>query len=113
MEQVPLAAVPNQSLSINLDGNAYDINVQATNGDSAFGTLVMAFDIIRNGTPIVTGARAVPGSFLIPAAYLEDGNFTLHTMDDDYPDWQQFGITQVLVFVPQAELEAIRAGTGS
>lgn len=113
MIEVPLANVPNQSLSINLDGSQYDINVQATNGDAILGTLVMAFDIIRNGVAIVTGARSTPGSFLIPAAYLEDGNFILITMNDEYPDWQQFGVTQTFVFISQAELEAIRASTGS
>lgn len=113
MLDVPISNIPNQSFSINLDGSLYDINIQSTKGTSVDGTIVMAFDIVRDGTPVVTGARAVPGSFLIPAAYLENGNFFVYTMDDQYPDWQQFGITQQLIFIPQAELEAIRAGTGS
>lgn len=106
---VPTSAIPNQSLSINLDGNVYDVRIRACNDSGIPGNVVMAFDIAINGTEIVTGTRAVPDFPLIPYGYLENGNFVLATVDGDYADWREFGITQNLVYVSQAELDAIRA----
>lgn len=113
MIQIPLQAIPNQSLSLRLDGNQYDLRVHACRDNSQFGTGVMAFDIIRDNVVIVTGARATPGFPLIPARYLENGNFIVITMNGAYPDWRQFGITQQLVFASETELETIRANTGT
>jgi hypothetical protein len=70
----------------------------------------MAIDIIRNGTPIISGSRMVPGYPLIPYNYLEDGNFTMLTEDDAYPDYSQFGISQFLIYASQAEIAALPAG---
>ena len=113
MIQIPLANIPNQSLSARLAGNQYDIRIHACRDNPQFGTGIVAFDIIRDNVVIVTGARAVPGFPLIPARYLENGNFIVITMNDDYPDWRQFGITQQLVFASESELETIRANTGT
>lgn len=104
MIQVPLQAIPNQSLSIQLDGSNYDIRIESVND-------VMAMDIIRDNVAIVTGQRLIAGYPIIPYRYLEKGNFILETMNDQYPDYTQFGITQSLIFAIQAELGAIRAGT--
>jgi hypothetical protein len=107
---IPLTNIPNQSLSLTLNGSDYIINVHGTRDDGP-GTGIATFDIIRNDVAIVTGARALPDFPLIPARYLEDGNFIVETMNDEYPDWRQFGITQNLVYASQDELVAIRAGT--
>jgi hypothetical protein len=105
MINIPLAQVPNQSLTLNLDGNLYDINIWACDNNGAdLSTGIMAFDIAINGVAIVTGARALPDYPIIPYAYLEDGNFIVSTMNGDYPDWNQFGITQSLIYASQAEL---------
>lgn len=105
---IPLSNIPNQSLSINLEGNQYDIRAHACDDNSSFGTGVVAFDITRNNEIIVTGIRALPDFPLIPARYLEDGNFLIQTMNDEYPDWRQFGITQNLIYASQDELNTIR-----
>ena len=124
MLQIPITNIPNQSLSIALDGNQYDINIQSTadNPDGSSG--ISAFDITINNVVIVTGVRAVAcsaftlngvstswGYFLIAFQYLENGNFAVVTNNQEYPDWRQFGLTQNLIYVSQAELEAIRANS--
>lgn len=109
MINIPITNIPNQTLSINLDGNTYDLNIQATGNNGNLGTEIMAVDVIINNVAIVTGMRALPDFPIIPSRYLENGNFLISTMDDEYPNWRQFGITQSLIYVSQTELETIRA----
>lgn len=109
MIQIPISNLPSQTLSINLDGNVYDIDIHACRDNDIPGTGIVAFDIAINNTVIVTGQRALPDFPIIPARYLENGNFLVETMNDEYPDWRQFGITQNLIYVSQSELDTIRA----
>ena len=106
MIEIPLSTIPNQSFSIQLDQNNFDIRIHDC------GT-IMSVDIAVNNTVIVTGQRAVNGYPLIPYAYLEQGNFAFLTANDEYPYWERFGIDQYLIYASQEELEAIRAGTSS
>lgn len=99
---VPLAAVPNQSLSMRLGNDFYNLVFKIANG-------IMAVDIARNGVVILSGQRVVAGTPIIPYSYLESGNFIFQTNNGDLPNYLQFGITQILIFASQAELEAIRA----
>jgi uncharacterized protein DUF6983 len=110
MIQIPITNIPNQSLSISLDGNVYDISIHACRDNGVPGTGIVAFDVTINNTVIITGIRALPDFPIIPARYLENGNFLVTTMNNEYPDWRQFGITQSLVYVSQSELTSIRAG---
>jgi hypothetical protein len=104
MLEINLQAIPNQTFSITLDSNNYDIEINAATG-------CVGMSIVRNNIEVVTGMRVVAGFPVIPYQYLEDGNFVFTTANDDLPDWEQFGITQTLVYVSAAELAAIRAGT--
>ena len=101
MQVVPLQAVPNQSFSIQLDGNNWDFVIHDC------GNGLMAVDIALNGTQLISGFRMVPGWPLIPYQYLQDGNFVILTNNDEYPDWRQFGITQTLIYASQTEIQAI------
>jgi len=107
MQQVPITNIPNQSLSFNADNNQYDIRIHATGDNGEIGSEVMTFDISINSVVVVTGIRAVAGFPIIPSLYLENGNFVVLTENDDYPDWNQFGITQQLIYMSAAELAAI------
>jgi hypothetical protein len=108
MIQIPITNIANQSFSINLSDSQYDIRIHATSDRGIPGNEIMAVSIIRDGILIVQGMRALSDFPIIPSAYLEDGNFIITTMADEYPDWHQFGITQYLIFASQAELDAAR-----
>lgn len=99
--RVSLAAVANQALSIVLDGSRYDLTVKACPG-------CVAVSIVRDGVPLVTGARAVAGTPLLPYRHLEAGNFIFVTNDDALPDWTQFETDQALIYLSAAELGAAR-----
>lgn len=105
---IPLQAIPNQSLTIQLDGNNWDIQVFSCNTTPQTpGTQVMAYTFTLNGVVIVSNQRGVTHWPLIGYDYLENGNFFMITDNDDYPDYNQFGITQYLIYASQAEIEAI------
>lgn len=101
MMDIGLAALPNQALSIQLDERFYEIEIREANG-------VMAATITRDGAAVVSNLRVTPGTPLLPYQYQEAGNFILLTDDDALPDWAQFGTTQFLVYVSDAELAAYR-----
>jgi len=97
-----LAQVPNQSLSIQADGNSFDITIRETNG-------VMSADVSINNVIILSGSRIVAGFPIIPYRYLENGNFAITTLNGDLPYYTQFGITQNLIYASASDLEALRA----
>lgn len=102
MMDIGLAALANQALSIQLDERFYEIELREVGG-------AMAASIARDGVAIVSNLRVTPGTPLLPYPYQEAGNFVLLTDDDALPDWAQFGATQFLVYVTDAELAAYRS----
>ena len=101
MIDVGLAAVPNQSLSIQLDERFYDIHMREANG-------VMAVTITRDGVALVTGLRVTAGTPLLPYRYQESGNFLVTTDAEALPYYDQFSISQFLVYLTSDELAAYR-----
>jgi hypothetical protein len=101
LNNVPLAAIPNQSLSTTLGGNQYDIAL------SYCGNGVMVIDLSINSVVILTGTRLVGNYPIIVSDYLENGNFILQTANYEYPDYTRFGIDQYLIYASQAEIEAL------
>jgi len=99
---VALAAVPNQQFFVQLEGRPYDITVHEAAG-------CMALSLTRDGATVVDGVRLTPGTPVLPYRYLEAGNLMLLTDGDALPDWQQFGVTQFLVYVTEAEIVSLRA----
>lgn len=104
MQTIALAAVPNQSFTVTLDGVLFGLRVIETNG-------VMSVDIDRAGARIVSGARCVAGTPLLPYRNIEGGagNFVFLTENGELPDYREFGKSQSLLYASAAELEAIRA----
>ena len=103
MIQIPITNIVNQSLTILLDENNYNIRLHTSQN-------ITSVDITRNNIVIVEGMRAVCGTPLIPYTYLEDGNFIFVTQNDQYPIYELFGITQFLIYASQTEIEAINNG---
>lgn len=102
MIDVSIAAVPNQSLFVQLDERAYSL---------AFRTLgtSTSVTIVRDDVTLIEGSRVVTGTPLLPYHHQESGNFVLSTQDDSLPDYTQFGITQFLTYLSADELAVARA----
>ena len=101
---LPVQAVPNQVFSVTLDQSVYDITLK-TVGD------FIAASIVRDGTTLFTSQRVVTGTPLIPYRYQEQGNFIFLTADDAFPFYEQFNVTQFLLYFTADELVTIRAST--
>jgi hypothetical protein len=102
MIDVSIAAVPNQSLFVQLDERAYSLTFRTT-GQS------VAVTIVRDDVTLVEGSRVVTGTPLLPYRHQEAGNFVLSTQDQALPDYAQFGITQFLTYLSADELATARA----
>lgn len=101
MIDVGIAAVPNQALSIQLDERFYDITLREANG-------VMSATVVRDGTTLVSNMRVTAGTPLLPYRYQESGNFLMTTDGEAIPYYDQFGITQFLVYLTADELTTYR-----
>lgn len=105
MQIVPIQAIPNQQLDIVLDSVSYRIKLRTIKG-------VMVADIERAGVTLINGTRCLANELIIPYRYLESGNFIFVTKDYELPNYEQFGITQNLVFITASELETLRSDAG-
>jgi hypothetical protein len=102
MIDVGIAALANQELTIQLDERFYIISLRDVGGTSAS-------TITREGVTLVSGLRITPGTPMLPYRYQEAGNFLLLTDADALPDYTQFGVTQFLVYLTEAELAEYRS----
>lgn len=101
MNIIPLQQIPNQAFSIVLDNNEWHFIIKAANG-------IMAMSLALNNVDIVDGIRAVANTLIIPSKYQESGNFLFLTQNFELPDYNQFGITQSLIYINAAELAVLR-----
>lgn len=114
MINIPLQAIPTQSLSIQLDDNNVDLRLHTCdNTPQTPGTMVVTITININEVEIVSNVRIVASTALINYDYLANGNFYLLTENDDYPDYTLFGVSQFLIYASPDELEAILNGTST
>jgi len=100
---IPIQAVPNQSLSVNLNGSQYVIAIRYTNG-------CMSVSISKDGVILVENVRAVGAYPVLPYRYLEEnnGNFMFLTANNLLPNYTQFNLTQSLLYFSPAELAVYR-----
>ena len=101
MIDVGIATLANQALSIQLDERFYEIELREANG-------VMAATIARDGVTLVSAMRLTAGTPILPYRYQEAGNFIMTTDGEALPYYDQFGVTQFLVYLSAAELAAYR-----
>lgn len=106
MQTIPISAIPNQSFTLTLDENQWQVALKTTNG-------VTSVSLVLNGEEVITNMRAVANKKIIPCEYQEAGNFIFITQNFQLPEYTQFGITQTLVYASASELEAIRTPTPS
>lgn len=103
MIEIQLKQIPNQALSIDIEGNTFNITIKTTDAKSTIA------DISINSNAVIKGIRCMPNRPIIPYKYLEQGNFFFATMDDEYPYYTSFGTTQRLVYLSTSELGTLRA----
>jgi len=126
MVDIPLIAIPNQSLSVQLDSNLvddanntpnlvnFDIKIHSCNNNPETpGTAIMSVTITVNSgvlpVVLVENVRASSSGTLLGYDYLEEyGDFIFTTKNDEYPDYNEFGITQFLTYVSSAEIGLLR-----
>lgn len=100
MQEIPLTNEPNQQLSVRLDNTRYTLRLKEAAG-------VMIVDITINDAVVLRGSRVLAGEPLIPFPYLQNGNFMLITDNDALPDYREFGLTQTLLYLSNAEIAAL------
>lgn len=103
MLHIPLQPIPNQRLSVRLEGVLFSLTLKAAR-------TMLAITIIRNGVTVVQGVRCLPGTALIPRRYQEGeaGNFYFLTDGNSYPDYTRLGSKDRLFYLAKEELEVLR-----
>lgn len=100
---IDLQPIPNQVITTTLEERRYELRFTTTND-------VTSVTVLRDDLTLVTNARATPAFPLLPYRYLYTGNFIFATLNDDYPFYSQFGITQFLLYFTQAEIDGFING---
>lgn len=100
MYRVPLALLPNQSVSFNVDGAYWQLKLyQAANQ--------MCADVKRNGTDIILGVRCYSGIPLMPYPHMDQPTFGNFVFDADV-DWTDFESKCQLFYLTRAEFAAFQ-----
>lgn len=100
MQVIPLVAEANQEFTVRLSDFRFTMRLKEANG-------VMVADLTVDDAVILSASRVLAGEPIIPYTYLEAGNFLLLTDADALPDWEQFGVTQSLVYLSPDEIAAL------
>ena len=96
MREISLQAVPNQLVTVSLNDETWDIEIKSC-------IQFMSVSIWRDGEPVILGQRIVEGKPLIPYRHLAvKGNFFIDGSGS--ADWQEFGRSQNLFYIPAGEL---------
>lgn len=105
MRQIPLQAVPNQSLSFTQDGNRWDVTIKQA-------VTSMIADVTINDVRIISGVRIPGDDFILPYTYIGvlQGNLMLTTQRDMLPGWEEFGVTQSLFYWTPDDMRALANG---
>ncbi len=97
MNQIPLTALPNQTISFNVDGSYWQLHIyQCVN--------FMCADVTRDGVAVISGVRCFAGMPLLQYPYMYLPTFGNFIFDSDV-DWTNFGISCNLYYLKQSELQ--------
>jgi hypothetical protein len=101
MLQIPLAEVPNQTISFNADNVLWSLHVYQ-------GGNFMCADILKNGIPTINGIRCFGGIALLQYDYMTAPNLGNFLFDVD-ADWTEFGLSCNLFYLSQSEMAEFNA----
>lgn len=101
MINVPLQALANQELSIPLGGARFVLTIKEAAGG-------MVCTVKRDDVVLIQNTRLVADAFVLPYQYLHEGfgNFFMATQNEALPWWEQFGVTQFMVYATPEEITA-------
>lgn len=101
MRIIDIDPIPNEEFSVTVDGNRWDFVIKEAVSS-------MICDLSLNDEVILSGARIVTGTPIIPYEYLRSqGNFIILTENDELPYWTQFGVNQQLIYASAEELSLL------
>ena len=102
MIDIPLQAIANQKLSIPLDGARFVLTIKEAAG-------AMVCSIERDGVLLIQNTRMVADQFVLPYEYLHTGfgNFFISTTGEEIPYYDQFGVTQFMVYATADEIASV------
>lgn len=98
MKLIDLKAIPNQKFTIIEDGHQYDIRIFTLSH-----TNDMAIDVEIDGVAVASGFKIVPNLALL-YKHFQAGNFLMTTKNDELINYELFGVTQFLYYIPVSEL---------
>lgn len=102
MIEIDVQRIPNQEFEKEIDGVRYTIKLRS------FNNMTLA-DITIDDEVVKHGVRVCPNTLIIPYEYLtKGGNFMFYCMDNDYPYYTKFGITQQLVYLTDEEIRELQ-----
>ena len=103
-EQIPLQAIPNQTLNVVLDEVSWEIDLVYTGS-------MMLITLARGVNAVVTSMRCIPGAAMIPWQLLAagGGNFFWETPNGEIVDYVNFGGTHNLIYLSAAEIAGLAA----
>jgi len=105
MRVISLDKIPNQSFSVTVDGDRWDFEIKQA-------VTSMTCTLSLNDTEILSGQRIVSGAPIIPYRYLSrSGNFVIITDSDDIPNWESFGVSQLLIYANESEIDSVAGST--
>ena len=108
--QIPLDVVPNQELSISVDGDYYWLSLR-TNQTGA-----MYISIMRNNDQLTVNTRIVNGQLLLGPISLWEGhgNFIFYCDNgEDVPNYKELNTTFILVYLTNTEALSVRNAYGT
>lgn len=100
MYKIPLDKTPNQTFSIVLNGKDYRIAIRTIQNLTYMSVWV-------NSELLFYNQLCTPNAYVNPYNYVSvNGKFYFESLDNNYPNYTQFGVTQSLLFYTQEEVAA-------
>ena len=95
---VPIKNVPNQVFSITLNGVGYRIILRTIQGLTFMSVWV-------NNEALFYNQICTPNNWVNQYNYISvNGKFYFYCLDEEYPNYEKFGITQALYFLTPEEV---------
>lgn len=95
---IPIKRIPNQIFSVVLNGTPYRVALRTIQGLTFMSVWV-------NGVPLFYNQICTPNNWVNQYNYIStNGKFYFYSLDEEYPNYQQFGITQALYFLTPEEV---------